>query len=207
MSDFERRTYETELRLARADDDNGAPRLRGYAAVFDAWSQDLGGFRERIDRHAFDRTLADGPDVAALLNHDPNYVLGRKSAGTLRLWTDERGLAVEITPPDAQWARDLLASIGRGDIYQMSFSFRVRRDEWNEEAEPVERTLLDVELIDVAPVTFPAYEQTEIGLRELLRRAQTRAQNAPAGQGSGGQAPQGRPAALAQAQIELAKRK
>lgn len=154
-----------EVRVVEQGD--GKPRvIVGYAAVFDSLSVELWGFRERVARGAFADSLAAGDDVRALWNHDPNIVLGRTRSGTLRLREDETGLYVEIEPPDTQQGRDLLAVIARGDVDQMSFSFRVIEDKWSiDESEQYVRTLLQVKLYDVAPATFPAYPDTSLGVR------------------------------------------
>jgi hypothetical protein len=95
-------------------------------------------------------------------------VLGRNKAGTLRLHEDDHGLAIEIDPPDTQWARDLMVSMERGDVTQMSFGFTVAEDSWEQDKdEKVTRTILKIkELYDVSPVTFPAYPQTEAHVRD-----------------------------------------
>lgn len=164
---IEHRTVElAELRL---DGEGDQKAIRGYAAVFDSMSQPLMGFREVIRKGAFRKTIKDG-DIRALWNHDPNYVLGRKSARTLTLGEDEKGLLTRIIPPDTQWARDLMQSIQRGDVSQMSFGFRVVKDNWlpaGQDGLPV-RELLSVQLFDVSPVTFPAYPQTEVHVRALM---------------------------------------
>jgi HK97 family phage prohead protease len=165
---IERRHIETELRVSKKDDDS--PKLEGYAALFDELSEDLGGFREKIQAGAFKKSLKK-TDVRALWNHDSNFVLGRKSAGTLVLKEDERGLKVKIDPPEAQWAKDLMTSIERGDVTQMSFGFRVIKDSWEEKGKQNIRTLDEVNLFDVSPVTFPAYPQTEIQARNLIQAA------------------------------------
>ena len=172
MSDFERRVQVNDLEV-RADE-NGQRTLRGHAAVFDRLSGDLGGFRERIERGAFASSLDGQPDIRALFNHDDSAVLGRTTNGTLRLSEDDVGLRVEIDPPDTQVGRDAVASIERGDINQMSFAFRVRAggQEFMEQDNEVIRALKDVELFEVSPVTFPAYPDTSIALREL-RNART----------------------------------
>lgn len=155
----------TELRVVQ--DDNKPIKLRGYAAVFDQLSENLGGFREKIAPGAFTKTISEA-DVRALWNHDPNYVLGRSKSGTLSLWEDAHGLKIEIIPPDAQWAKDLMQTIQRGDVDQMSFAFTVVKDTWSrtEGQDPI-RTLEEVKLFDVSPVTYPAYPQTSIQARDI----------------------------------------
>lgn len=161
---LERRAFElTDLEI-RTDDEK---KIRGYAAVFDKLSVPLWGFREKIARGAFAKSLNDD-DVRALWNHDPNYVLGRNRSGSLKLEEDDKGLMIEITPPDTQWARDLVVSIERGDVNQMSFGFETIQDDWDQgDPKDVIRTLREVKLYDVSPVTFPAYPQTTVGVRTL----------------------------------------
>ena len=51
--------------------------IEGHAAVFDSWSETLGGifpFKEKVRKGAFSQTI-EKDDIRALLNHDPNYVL------------------------------------------------------------------------------------------------------------------------------------
>jgi HK97 family phage prohead protease len=154
----------TELRAEEAD---GKKVICGHAAVFDSWSETLGGFfpfKEKVRAGAFQRSI-DKDDIRALFNHDANHVLGRNRAGTLELTEDEKGLFVRIMPPDTQWARDLQISIARGDISQMSFGFTVEKDEWSTANGVDTRELIEVRLFDVSPVTFPAYTQTDVGVR------------------------------------------
>lgn len=143
-------------------------KIVGYAAKFAPnRSQDLGGFIEQIDPQAFTRTLAEGADVRALIDHNPSLILGRTVSGTLRLSTDSTGLLVEITPPDTSYAKDLMISLERGDVTQMSFAFVTKQDTWAKEGTSNIRTLLDVDLHDVSAVTYPAYLDTEVGLRSM----------------------------------------
>lgn len=172
-SKIERRMLDVaELRL---DDEGESRTIRGYAAVFDSLSQPLFGFREVIRKGSFKKTVRES-DIRALWNHDPNYVLGRKSARTLRLEEDDKGLLTRIFPPSTQWARDLMHSIERGDVSQMSFGFQTIKDRWmpaGEDGLPV-RELLEVRLLDVSPVTFPAYQQTEVHVRALMDSVMSR---------------------------------
>jgi hypothetical protein len=167
MNDLERRAFQAVLRVERRD---GQPtKLVGHAAVFNQLSEDLGGFREQVLPGTFAEAI-EKDDVRALWNHNPDHVLGRNLAKTLMLAEDARGLAMEIVTPDTQVARDLLVSIERGDVSQMSFSFSVRPggQDWAQDDEGrVIRTLKRVRLYDVAPVTYPAYPQTDIAVREL----------------------------------------
>ena len=156
-----------ELRVA--ENDGGGSYIEGHAAVFDSWSETLGGilpFKEIVRKGAFNESIGKD-DIRALFNHDPNYVLGRNSAGTLELVEDEVGLRVRITPPDTTWAKDLQASIRRGDITQMSIGFIVEEDKWSTENGIDTREIHKVQLFDVSPVTFPAYTATDVGVRAM----------------------------------------
>lgn len=152
-----------ELRAEKREDES--PVIKGYAAVFDKWADIGGWFMEKIRKGAFKKTIGEA-DIRALLNHDANYVLGRNKSDTLRLAEDKKGLAVEIDPPDAQWANDLLVSMERGDISQMSFGFEVIKEAWDNERD--ERELIEVRLFDVSVVTFPAYDSTSAQVRQLI---------------------------------------
>jgi hypothetical protein len=134
MDKLERRTVNLEkLRVTRqTDEESQLLVIEGHAAVFNQWSEELGvwfPFREKVLPGAFADTIKTD-DIRALYNHDVNYVLGRNKAGTFFLEEDDTGLKVRILPPDTQWAKDLLVSIERGDISQMSFGFTVISDRW-----------------------------------------------------------------------------
>jgi len=169
LAGIEMRSYPLqglEIRQA-AEGDDEMPIIEGYAAVFGQLSEPLLGFRERVQRGAFTKTIQEG-DIRALWNHNSDYVLGRTRNGTLRLWEDERGLRVEIHPPRASWAADFLESIRRGDVDQMSFSFAAIRDSWDTEEGEIVRTLREVRLFDVSPVAYPAYPATSVGVRAAM---------------------------------------
>lgn len=139
----------------------------GYASVFNLLSQNLGGFVEQVAPGAFAKTLQE-QDVRALFNHDESMVLGRLGAGTVRIEEDGTGLRFEIDLPDTTIGRDLAVSLRRRDVIGASFGFRTIEDDWSETPQgfPL-RTLKQVALRDVGPVTFPAYEGTEAALRSL----------------------------------------
>lgn len=149
---------------------DGRPVIEGYAAVFNRMSDDLGGWQEVIDPGAFALVLTD--DVRSLWQHSPLHVLGRLRSGTLSIWEDEVGLQYQVVPPDAQWARDALITIKRGDVDQSSFAFSVLPDgeRWmlDESGRVVRHIVRVARLYDVSPVTFPAYPETSVDVRSKI---------------------------------------
>lgn len=139
--------------------------IRGYAVVFDVLSQDLGGFKERILPEAVNRSLK--ADVMALVDHDTAKVLGRTKAGTLSLRKDKRGLLSTIEPDtEITYARDIVRAVSRGDVTGMSFGFRVLEDDWHkEDGQPV-RDVIDMEIMEISVVTFPAYMETDVAVAQ-----------------------------------------
>jgi HK97 family phage prohead protease len=129
-------------------------RLVGHAVVFDSPTVIGRNFREQISRGAFTDSIARN-DVRAFFNHDYGAVLGRLSAGTLRLSQDQRGLLAEIDLPDTTLGRDLLKQVERGDISGMSFGFHVLDENWVDDADLPMRTILNVDLIEVSTLTLP----------------------------------------------------
>lgn len=163
MAELERRvvTMPIESRLA----DGAEPTLEGYAAVFNNVTEIAGLFREQIAPGAFADAVGRD-DVRALFNHDANFVLGRTTAGTLRLSEDATGLRYSVTPPSTTWANDLMVSVKRGDISQSSFAFTVNDDAWEyPKGEMPVRTIRSATLFDVSPVTYPAYASTTVSAR------------------------------------------
>ena len=172
MSETEKRALACEV---RAEIEEGQPaRIIGHGAVFNKRSEMIMGmFKEEIAPGAFDDVLGD--DVRALFNHDANFVLGRTRSSTLALSIDAEGLRYEITPPDTQTVRDLvLAPLSRGDITGSSFAFRVAQDgdEWREDEDGlIVRTITRFSrLLDVSPVTYPAYPDAGAAARSLEAR-------------------------------------
>lgn len=138
--------------------------IEGYGAVFGKRSGNLGGFVEVVESSAFNKTVREA-DVRALRDHNPSMVLGRVKAGTLELAIDSTGLHYRALAPNTTYARDLLELLDRGDVNQSSFQFWTVQDTWDltEEDYP-QRHLLEVGLVEVSPVTFPAYEDATSGI-------------------------------------------
>jgi HK97 family phage prohead protease len=159
--DIERRFVTTDFEVRSQGDTHF---FEGYALMFERKSQNLGGFREKVAHGAVTKTIAEA-DIRALFNHDPNMILGRNRAGTLDLTEDSEGLHYRTSMPDTSYARDLLVSMERGDVTQSSFGFRVVKDDWgiDEDEFPI-RTLREIALFDVSPVTYPAYLDSTSGV-------------------------------------------
>jgi HK97 family phage prohead protease len=161
---IETRDFAAKLEV-RAAAEGGRKHIVGHAAMFDSLSVDFGGWKERIAPGAFGRTLREGQDVVALFDHDTKELLGRRSSSTLNVYEDAHGLAFDIDPPDLEHARKVVMLIERGDLRGASFAFTTRKDAWNRIDGAYVRTLLDVDLYDVSPVTFPAYPATDVSMR------------------------------------------
>ena len=147
-------------------DDSGNLSIEGYFAVFDSVYEIAPGMSESVAPGAFDKTLSG--DIRALINHDTTLVLGRTKANTLQLKTDAHGLwgHIDINPNDTD-AMNLYNRVQRGDVDQCSFGFNILDEETEyRENGDIHWTIKEVELFEVSPCTFPAYEETNIAARE-----------------------------------------
>lgn len=153
---------------------DGSLRVKGHAAVFNTPAQ-IGppglGFEERIAPGAFKRTINNGADVRFLFNHNPDLVLARTKAGSLTLREDKIGLAIEANLARTSIGQDLAILLGEKIVDQMSFGFQVVKDQWetkkrDDDTEYEIRTILEAKLFDVSAVTYPAYDETDLALRE-----------------------------------------
>lgn len=164
------------VELTRAED--GRTTIKGYGAVFyrdddqgtefELWP----GLVERIMPGAFDKVI-DGADVRSMFNHDPNQILGRTKNRTLRLSVDSVGLRYEVDLPDTQTGRDIARSVERGDVDGSSFWFQIadggttKRKDGDQEIWEI-RELSN--LLEVGPVTMPAYKATSAAMRSMLQK-------------------------------------
>ena len=164
---YERRTATEGVELRQEGETLTAV---GYASVWDKLSQNLGGFVERVAGPGAFRTTLQSQDVRALFNHEPDHLLGRSGAGTLRMAEDDVGLRYEIDLPDTGLGRDVAELLRRGDLIGSSIGFRVVNggETWSETdtGYPL-RTLSEISLRDLGPVTFPAFSDTSASLRSL----------------------------------------
>lgn len=140
-----------------------AKKIVGYAVEWERSSKPIMGmFTEKFRKGAFSRSLVN-PDVYAAWQHDVRDTIGR-TPNTLKLFEDDIGLRYEIDPPS--WAERFIESIERGDVKGSSFIFRATKDEWDDsDPEMSMRTVIDADLMEVSPVTNPAYPTSSAGVR------------------------------------------
>jgi HK97 family phage prohead protease len=157
-----------EVRVLAASPTITAPaegefKLRGYATVYDvpypiAGGPEAGGWMETVARGATAKSIKDGADVRLLYDHG-GIALARTASGTMRLVSDDMGMMVDADlDPESPYAQSVRSAVLRGDCDQMSFAFRVTRQEWNDDY--TERRITEVALYDASLVTYPASEAT-----------------------------------------------
>ena len=161
---MEKRIFNIENRFETRED--GQEVVVGYGSIWNSRSENLGGFYEFISSSAITEETIAKSDVRALINHDPNLVLARSTAGNLSLSVDEKGLRYEFSIPETSYGKDLAINMKNGNINQSSFAFTVGADEWSTDEDGNDiRTITSIEkLYDVSPVTYPAYSQAESDL-------------------------------------------
>lgn len=176
-SEVEVRCILSDLKIEQRGDESGQSgrTISGYAAKFDSWSEPIyGWFREKIAQGAFEK--CDMTDAIMCFNHDINGILARTSSGTLTLAVDKVGLHFEFNAPGTTLGNDMVELVSRGDVSKCSFKFIVETDEWRYADEKNgleydERTIKSIsKLYDVSLVTYPAYPDTEAGVRSLLEQ-------------------------------------
>ncbi len=168
VSKFEQRTFAISNIEVRAEE-NMPPVVAGDVVMFEQLSVPLWGFREKVRKGAFEKSLRKAV-VKALWNHNSDLVLGSTKNRTLKLWEDDLALRFELELPDTTWGRDAAKSIDRGDVDGVSFGFEVVRDEWDyDDPSDVIRTLIEVNLYEISPTPFPAYPDSSVDMRSAKR--------------------------------------
>lgn len=167
---FEQRNYEFEISAEETEDNVGV--ITGRPIVYES-KTDLGYFDEVIARGALDR--ANLRDVRFLVNHDTSKIPLARSRNnnensTMKFSVDDQGLNLDWVKLDIEnnsEARNLYSAVQRGDISGMSFMFTVDDEEWSDlDTDHPTRTIKGISnVIEVSAVTFPAYADTSIGVR------------------------------------------
>ena len=154
----------------RTDGDGNT--MVGYPIVFDTWTEIdswEGRFRERVHPGAVNKTLRErGDQVKVQFDHGMHPVIGSLPLGraeTMR--TDDLGLWVEVPLSHARDVQELIKPrLAEGSIDGMSFRFSVVSQSWDkEDTDLPERTIHELRLFEFGPVTWPAYEATQVGIR------------------------------------------
>ncbi len=180
-----------ECNLQVREDANGQPSrtVVGHPIVYGVRSVNLTPWSdtrvvfEILEPGCITQDVFDRSDVIYNNNHSTRIedMIGRcyKGKGTLSIKPGERNVEISCDYPNTTVGDDTLEQIRLGNVFGMSFAFR---DDWEDTENGVsyERTneTIDgkevwlrhvkriVELYDVANVTHPAYEQTDVATRE-----------------------------------------
>jgi HK97 family phage prohead protease len=176
MGTIERRFSGVALRALNPIENasNSPGTVTGYSAKYSYapgqnLSENLGGFRERLQKGCFDRSLANNMDMRCDFNHDNNYPLGRTGNSSLSLSSDSTGLLMRCVLPNTSYARDLMENIRSGNISSQSFAFECEDDDWGDCDDPDNpgtrtklRTVRRAKLHGVSIVTKPAYNNSSV---------------------------------------------
>lgn len=166
---MEQRSYSFEIRAEQNEDEVGV--ITGRPIVYNSRT-DLGYFDEVIESGALIGT--DLRDVRFLVNHDMSKIPLARSRNnnansTMQLTPNSEGLDIRVNldVKNNSEARNLYSAIERGDITGMSFMFSVDSEEWEnlESDHPTRHIKRISNVVEVSAVTFPAYDQTSISVR------------------------------------------
>ncbi|WP_410991228.1 HK97 family phage prohead protease [Bacillus cereus] len=148
--------------------ENGLRTISGYAVKWEMKSVTMGywqRFKEQFKKGAFTESLTQD-DQLALWSHDTSQVLGRTKNGTLRLFEDEIGLRFELDLANTTLGNDTYETIKRGDVDGVSFGFQMVKEEWDEsDPDNVVRSVTKAKLLEISPVAFPAYPDSQVSVR------------------------------------------
>ncbi|WMI82089.1 HK97 family phage prohead protease [Anaerotignum sp. MB30-C6] len=166
---MEMRTANFKSEFRTREEETGEKIIAGYFIVYNQQTELWHNFFEEIASGACTKSL-NLNDVRALYNHDSNFVLGRKSAGTLMLKEDSYGVygEIKINPNDSE-AVNIYERVKRGDIDGCSFGFysEYEHEEYIKLTDDISKCIIkeaDVREVSVCP--FPAYPQTQISARK-----------------------------------------
>lgn len=120
-----------------------------------------------FERITYDAPDLDNFDLVALVGHDQNKVLGRRSAGTLEVEKRADGIYLTVEPPDRPWAEDVVTGVERRDFGGWSWAMHVKQDIWLREGDLRIREVRRADIVEFSVVSIPAYPTTEVALRSL----------------------------------------
>lgn len=163
-----RKIHDAKIEIRQ--EENEPLTLVGYAAIFNSPTEISTGFIEEIMPGAFTKVISENQDVRALIDHESGLkTIGRTTNGTLKLEQDNLGLKYTITLPQTTAGKDIYELVKRKDITGSSFAFSVEEDDWNEINDNIHRKIISIDkLYDISPVTYPAYEDTTVSVRNKI---------------------------------------
>lgn len=180
---IEKRNYDnTNLSIEEIEEEK---RLVGYGAVIEKRTVicNIDGldYYEIIDRNAFKNT--DFSQCCLKYNHSNSYpIVARVKNNSLSLNIDNIGLKYEARLLNTSSANDLYISVQEGLLDKSSFSFTVKRFNYDKQSRT--RRILEIDKVfDVSVVDIPAYNDTSVQARnffeemkekEVLKREQFR---------------------------------
>ncbi|MGG1481930.1 phage major capsid protein [Bacillus smithii] len=168
---MELRNSKIEFRVDNQTDSQ-TMHVSGYVNRTGEWSEVLGNttkFVERIAPGAFARALQNATnDIDFLAEHNDQLILASTRNNSLQLKEDDTGLYMEATIAPTSWGKDYYQLISDGILRNMSFGFVALKDSWDVREDGVyERTIEDLELVEVSVVKNPAYSQSTIAARGI----------------------------------------
>jgi len=165
---IEQRSFaQLELTAEQTDE---RKRLAGYGAVVEkptvVCNIDGVDYFEVIDKNAFNNT--DFSQCCLKYNHSDSYpIVARVKNKSLSLCVDNVGLRYEAALSDTTAANDLYIAVKEGLLDKSSFSFVVKRSEYDRMTKT--RRILDIEKVyDVSVVDIPAYDDTSVEARNFF---------------------------------------
>lgn len=161
-----------ECLIVRSTD--GGRKIRGTAALYyDGTPRTelhlFGNVYERIAPGAFDESLTN-PHVVMRYSHKQNEDLA-ETPDTLRVWSDKVGLHYEGQLPDSETGIMVRGLVRHEDLRGSSFGARKIDSQWSKEGEKHIVTLTKLDLFDVSPTLYPAYQGTEQGAARVVLRS------------------------------------
>jgi len=116
---------------------------------------------------------ANMDDVVCRKNHDNNLVLGR-TPETLSLELQADGLYYDCEVAPTTVGKDVLIEVERGDLRGSSFGYTttVNGIKWGETDDgiPLRQVVNMGRIVDVSPVTNPAFVETNVSLKQYERQ-------------------------------------
>lgn len=174
----------------------------GYAAVFGSPTtirDHIGEFTETIQPGAFARSLERRTPVL-MFDHGKHPMIGQMPLGRITAAREDgHGLFVEARLTDNWLIAPVRDAVRDRAVSGMSFRFTVPPggDAWNDRQ--TERTLTAVDVSELGPVVFPAYEPTTANIRSAIDRFDL------SGASGARSAERGRPAGTTDTELEHAR--